>query len=105
MKVHMRVYKDTGLIHSVETTTANVNDITQAADLLLGEEEVVYADAGYLGIDKREEMSDKSIEFCVAMRPGKTRALTDADDDKLQDLVDAAKAYIRAKVEHPFRVI
>jgi IS5 family transposase len=52
MKVHNRfaeakgnvVDKDTGLIHSVETTAANVHDITQAADLLHGVEKVVYAD-------------------------------------------------------------
>ena len=67
MKVHIGVDKDTGLIHSVETTAANVHDITQAADLLHGEEKVVYADAGYRGIEKREEMAGKSIEFRVAM--------------------------------------
>ena len=105
MKVHIGVDKDTGLIHSVETTAANVHDITQAADLLPGDEKVVYADAGYRGIEKREEMVDKSIEFRVAMRPGKRRALPDTHEGRLQDLVEAAKAHIRAKVEHPFRVI
>ena len=105
MKVHIGVDKDTGLIHSVETTAANVHDITQAADLLHGEEKVVYADAGYRGIEKREEMAGKSIEFRVAMRPGKRRALPDTHEGRLQDLVEGAKAHIRAKVEHPFRVI
>ena len=105
MKVHIGVDKDTGLIHSVETTAANVHDITQAADLLHGEEKVVYADAGYRGIEKREEMAGKSIEFRVAMRPGKRRPLPDTQEGRLQDLVEGAKAHIRAKVEHPFRVI
>jgi IS5 family transposase len=50
MKVHIGVDKDSGLIHSVETTSANVHDITRAAQLLHGEEEVVYGDAGYQGI-------------------------------------------------------
>ncbi len=70
MKVHIGVDKDSGLIHSVETTSANVHDITRAAQLLHGEEEVVYGDAGYQGIEKRAEIADKSITFRVAMRPG-----------------------------------
>jgi IS5 family transposase len=63
MKVHIGVDKDTGLIHSVETTAANVHDLTPAADLMHGEEEVVYADAGYQGIEKREEMEVKNAKF------------------------------------------
>ena len=53
MKVHIGMDKDTGLTHSVETTAANVHDITRAADLLHGDGQVVYADAGYQGIEKR----------------------------------------------------
>jgi len=77
MKVHIGVDKDTGLIHSVETTVANVHDLTPAADLLHGEETVVYVDAGYQGIEKRDEMEGKAIGFRVFMRPGKRRALPD----------------------------
>ena len=105
MKVHIGVDKDSGLIHSVETNSANVHDITRAAQLLHGEEEVVYGDAGYQGIEKRAEMAGKSTTFRVAMRPGKRRVLPDTPDGRLLDLVETAKAHIRAKVEHPFRVI
>ncbi|MCP9824780.1 IS5 family transposase [Synechococcus sp. EJ6-Ellesmere] len=105
MKVHIGVDKDTGLIHSVETTAANVHDLTPAADLLHGEEVVVYADAGYQGIEKREEMEGKAANFRVAMRPGKRRALPDTPEGWLENLVETAKAHIRAKVEHLFRVI
>ena len=105
MKVHIGVDKDNGLIHSVETTSANVHDLTPAADLLHGEETVVYADAGYQGIEKREEMQGKAIGFRVAMRPGKRRALPDTPEGRLDDLIETAKAHIRAKGEHPFRVI
>ncbi|CAK6690129.1 IS5 family transposase [Synechococcus sp. CBW1107] len=104
MKVHIGVDKDTGLIHSVETTAANVHDLTPAVDLLHGEEVVVYADAGYQGIEKGEEMEGKAANFRVAMRPGKRRALPDTPEGRLENLV-GAKAHIRAKVEHPFRVI
>jgi IS5 family transposase len=105
MKVHAGVDKDSGLIHSVVVTAANVHDLTPAAELLHGDEEVVYGDAGYQGIAKRPERSGAAAEFRVAMRPGKRRALPDTPDGKLQDLIETAKAHIRAKVEHPFRVI
>jgi IS5 family transposase len=41
----------------------------------------------------------------MAMRPGKRRVLPDTPEGRLQELIEAAKAHIRAKVEHPFRVI
>ena len=58
--------RTTGLIHSIETTSANVHDLTSAAELLHGQETVVYADSGYQGIEKREEMKGKAIGFRVA---------------------------------------
>jgi IS5 family transposase len=105
MKVHIGVDKDSGLIHSVVTTAANVHDLTPAAGLLHGDEKVVYGDAGYQGIAKRPEVTGNSAEFRVAMRPGKRRGLPDTAEGRLQDLIEAAKAHVRAKVEHPFRVI
>lgn len=79
--------------------------LTPAAELLHGDEEVVYADAGYQGIDKRSDMAGKITTFRVAMRPGKRRVLPDTPEGKLLDLIEMAKAHIRAKGEHPFRVI
>jgi IS5 family transposase len=105
MKVHVGVDSESGLIHSVETTAANVHDLTAAADLLHSEETVVYADAGYQVIEKREEMQGRGIGFRIAMRPGKRRVLPDTPEGRLDDLVETAKAHIRAKVEQPFRVI
>lgn len=105
MKVHVGVDSENGLIHSVETTAANVHDLTPAAELLHGEETVVYADAGYQGIEKRPEMQGRGIGFRVAMRPGKRRVLPDTPEGHVDDLIETAKAHIRAKVEHPFRVI
>jgi IS5 family transposase len=105
MKIHAGVDKDSGLIHSIVTTAANVHDLTPAAELLHGEEEVVYADAGYQGIEKRPEIKGKTARFRVAMRPGKRRALPDTPEGRLDDLVETAKAHIRAKGEHPFRII
>jgi transposase, IS5 family len=105
MKVQLGVDKDSGLIHSVVTTSAKVHDLIPVAELLHGDEEVVYADAGYQGIAKRAEMAGKPTTFRVAIRPGKRRGLPDTPDGKLLNLTEMAKAHIRAKGEHPFRVI
>ena len=105
MKVHIGVDSESGLIHSVGTTAANVHDLTPAAELLHGEETVVYADAGYQGIEKRPEMQGRGIGFRTAMRPGKRRTLPATPEGRLDDLIETAKAHFRAKVEHPFRVI
>ncbi len=105
MKVHLGVDKDSELIHLVVTTSATVHDLIPVAELLHRDEEVVYADAGYQGIANRAEMAGKPTTFRVAMRPGKRRGLPDTPDGKLLNLIEMAKAHIRAKGEHPFRVI
>ena len=62
-------------------------------------------DAACQGIANRPEMAAKTTELRVAMRPGKRRALPDTAEGWLQDLIETAKAHIRSKGEHPFRVI
>ena len=47
MKAHIGVDAESGLVHTVVGTAANVNDVTQGHALLHGEEEAVFADAGY----------------------------------------------------------
>ncbi len=57
MMVHAGMDKDSGLIHSVVVIAANVHDLTPVAELLHGDEEVAYGDAGYQGIAKRPELA------------------------------------------------
>jgi IS5 family transposase len=70
MKVHAGVDKDSGLIHSVVVTPANVHDLTPAAQLLHGDEEVVYGDAGYQGIrqETRDGWQDSGVQGGDATR-------------------------------------
>ena len=103
MKAHIGVDADSGLVHSVIGTAANVNDVTQGHGLLHGKESVVFADAGYQGADKRPEAT--GVAWHVAMRPGKRRALADGGWGALLEQAEKLKASVRAKVEHPFRVI
>jgi IS5 family transposase len=106
MKAHIGVDADSGLVHTVRGTSGNVSDVVEGNTLLHGEETDVFADAGYQGADKRPD-AKKAVTWHVAMRPGKRKAL-DKDNkpiDALIDQVEKIKASIRAKVEHPFRVI
>jgi IS5 family transposase len=108
MKAHAGVDADSGLVHTVTTTAANAHDITQASKLLHGEETDVFADSGYRGIEKREEIQTKhpEVNWHIAMMPGKRRALKkDTPMSAILDKLEQTKARIRAKVEHPFRVI
>jgi IS5 family transposase len=106
MKAHIGVDAESGLVHTVISTAANVNDVTQAAGLLHGEETDAFGDAGYQGVAKRDETKDLDVNWHVAMRPGKRKALDKSRASKrLIDELETLKASIRAKVEHPFRVI
>lgn len=106
MKAHIGVDADSGLVHSVVGTAANVNDVTQASVLVHGEEADVFADACYQGVAKREETQDIDAKWHVAMRPGKRKALDkNTPMGAVMDKLEHVKASIRAKVEHPFRVI
>ncbi|MCD8516711.1 MAG: transposase, partial [Burkholderiaceae bacterium] len=87
------------------TTPANTADVTQAHALLHGDEKVAFGDAGYQGVEKREENVGASVEWEVALRPGKRKALPKTAIGRLKDKIEQLKASIRAKVEHPFRVI
>lgn len=105
MKAHIGVDAESGLVHTVRGTAANVNDVVEANSLLHGQETHVFADAGYQGAAKRPDAKD-DVNWHVAMRPGKRRALDKAKTiDNLIDQVERIKASVRAKVEHPFRVI
>jgi len=106
MKAHIAVDADSGLVHTVIGTAANSHDITQATKLLHGEETTVWADAGYRGIEKRPEAQEINVNWKVAMMPGKRKCLDRKNPiGALLDTVEQTKASIRAKVEHPFRVI
>jgi IS5 family transposase len=97
---------DSGLIHTVVGTAANVHDVTQAHKLLHGHETQAFTDSGYQGVDKRMETQELNVARHVAMRTGKRKALDKSSLlGSLLDKLETVKARIRAKVEHPFRII
>ena len=105
MKAHIGTDADSGLVHSLTGTAANVADITESEHLLHGDETEAYADAGYTGVAKRDEFKDKNVTWHVAEKRGKLKKMTEGPRKHLVTQFERAKAQIRAKVEHPFHVI
>jgi IS5 family transposase len=87
-------------------TTSRDTIVTQVDQLLHGEETYVCGDAGYTGVDKRLEHQDRKMIWSIAARPrsykkhGKKSLI-----GRMRRKIEYAKAQVRAKVEHPFRVI
>jgi len=107
LKAHIGVDAKSGLVHRVSGTAANVADIAQTHALLHGQEKEVYADAGYLGVEKREEIATRcaGVEWHVAAKRGKVKAMAEGLVKQVTVLLEKAKAQVRARVEHPFHVI
>ena len=108
MKCHVGVDAGSGLVHTMTVTAANRHDITQAASLIREDDEVVYGDSGYLGIQKRPEIKENEhlagIDFRIARRPKSLPQVSDNAFD-WERYIEHRKASVRCKVEHIFRII
>ena len=113
MKMHIGVDADSGLIHSVHTTAANEADVAHAHELLHGQERVVHADAGYTGLEQREEVTRaqqqgrlrKKVDWKIAAKRGTVKGMLEGPLKALTEWAERRKAQIRAIVEHPFHVV
>ena len=103
MKAHIGVDADSGLVHTVTTTAANEADVEQVADLLHGKEEHVWADSGYRGAQSRVDRDD--LQWHIAARPSDIAKIPEGRGKTRVQKQEHRKASVRAKVEHPFRVI
>lgn len=102
MKMHIGADDVSGAVHSLETTAANVHDITAADQLLHGEETRVWGDAGYRGIHKRHEHKNRKVDWFIAMRPGQRKQLPSGGP---REKIEQQKSAVRSLVEHPFRYV
>ena len=103
MKAHIGVDADSGLVHTVTTTAANEADVVQVADLLHGKEEQVWADSGYRGAQRHVNRDD--LQWHIAGRPSDIAKMPEGRAKTKVQKQEHRKASVRAKVEHPFRVI
>ena len=109
-KGHIAVDRDTGLVRKIETTAANVHDVTQVAGLMDGTEEELYGDSGYLGSEKREEAiltngHGKEIQYIICARPSSLKKRYAGAEYEKAVAAEHAKASIRCKAEHVFAVV
>nr|AAC27326.1 putative transposase [Xanthomonas euvesicatoria] len=105
MKAHIGVDEFSGLVHHVHCTAANVADVTVTHALLHGKEDSVFGDSGYTGADNREELQTCKAAFFIAARRSVLQAIGNKRERAREQRWEHFKASVRAKVEHPFRVI
>jgi len=107
MKAHIGADRDSKLVHTLVATAANVSDITQTAALLHGQEQQVHGDAGYLGVEKREEIValGREIDWQIAGKRGTIKSMAEGAEKEARQAVEKAKASVRAFVEHPFHIV
>ena len=105
MKAHIGVDEFSGLVHHVRCTAANVADVTVMHALLHGNEDSVFSDSGYTGAAKREELQDCEAAFFIAAKRVRIQAIGNKRVRAREERWEHVKASVRAKVEHPFRVI
>lgn len=108
-KAHIGVDKDSGLVHTIKGTSANVHDVTMVPELLNGEETVVYGDSGYLGAEKREDAvvtnnQGKRIRYKINRRPSQSKHASKRSRAQIKRR-EREKSSVRAKVEHVFAVV
>jgi IS5 family transposase len=111
LKAHIGVDRDSGLVHTLVTTAANVSDISQTAALLHGQEQEAWLDAGYVGVEKREDMqaalaaNGQEVKWHIAKRRKTLEKLAAGWQKALAQAYEKLKAQVRARVEHPFHVV
>ena len=109
MKAHIGVDAGSGYTHTLTVTPANAHDITQASELIREDDETVYGDAGFIGIEKRPEiLSDEKksrIDYRINRRPGTLSRKYQGYALEMERVEERRKSSVRSKVEHPFRIV
>jgi transposase, IS5 family len=100
MKVHTGTDADSGLVHTVIATSANVADVNVLGELLHGQEESLHGDSAYHSKALKDEAEAAGIAFNVNQRGTRSRRLTQRQRARNRRL-----SRVRATVEHPFLVV
>lgn len=108
-KAHVGVDKDSGIVHTLKVTAANVSDVAMTSELLHGSEEAVYGDSGYLGAGKRDgalvrNSQGKKVKYRMNCRPSQLRKLSKSGQYAAKR-AEHGTSSVRANVEHVFAVL
>jgi len=100
MKAHISVDAQSGLTHTVGATTAKVHDAKVIKELIREKDRAVFADKGYFSDQKKKEAREAGI-FWGVLDKAKPRKKLSASQNRRNKKLSS----IRAKVEHPFRIL
>jgi len=100
MKAHVGVDLDSGLVHTLEASTAKVHDSQKFDDLLHGDEQAVFGDKGYVSGEREAALRKQGKVWGVMRKAPKGGRLHPVDEQ-----INRIIASLRARVEHPFRVL
>jgi len=109
-KLHVGVDAGTGYVHTVEVTAANVSDREVAVSLVRDDDEVVYGDAGYSNMHKREEVKNSphlsKIDWRThVQKPYRKNEWAPGAGRYWHKQYQRQKSRVRCKVEYSFLVI
>jgi transposase, IS5 family len=100
LKAHIGMDSKQGIVHSLCTTAASVSDASMLPDLLHGEERKVWGDAAYQG---QREVIREAAPQAQDMTCRRTRDKNRGDEEARRK--NRTKSRVRARVEHPFRIL
>jgi IS5 family transposase len=100
MKAHTGTDKDSGVVHTLQITTAAVHDSQMFDYLLHGKEQEVYGDKAYHNSDKAKWFRQRGVKWKVNRKAGRGKTLTD-----FQESLNRKSSSVRAKVERPFLIV
>ncbi|MEA5163245.1 transposase [Cereibacter johrii] len=98
MKAHIGADAGSGVTHRLETSPAKLHDSQVWDELLHGEETSVWADKGYVSVEREATLKVPGKAWSVMRKAPKGGELHPVD-------VQINRVIVRADVEHPFRVI
>lgn len=100
MKAHIGADYKSGLVHSVEFTSANIHDRECFSSLLHGDENAVFGDKGYYSREDKYYARDAEVFWGILDKGTRNHPLSSKQKKRNKKL-----SSIRAKVEHPFQII
>lgn len=100
MKAHVGACSRSGLVHTVETSTASIHDSQKAQELLHGQEKELYGDKAYADEGRRQSYRARGVKWRVCLKAARGRALSEREKSW-----NKSRNRVRARVEHGFGVI
>jgi transposase, IS5 family len=100
MKAHTGVDKESGLVHTVAVSAANLHDSQAMDELLHGQEKALWGDSAYQSKERQQTAEDNGLTWHINVKASRHRVLT--DEERAQN---RERSRARAIVEHPYRVV